>query len=209
METVPREEIECIRVHKEEAIPKMLEFLRRFVKREEPLPEYFIKFHDPIFYMFLLAEFRVHEAFRIDKAFDEGVVDPFLMGEDDFYIVAETPEKALEVLHGPHPPEKVRFVNDTIREIDWWACFKKEKTNKSSAQKIAAPSQINNIVPEVKKKPAKKAAVKKPPEKKKPKIGKNDLCPCGSGKMYKNCCLKKDRRKINRKKKSVSVWLFL
>ena len=22
------------------------------------------------------------------------------------------------------------------------------------------------------------------------KIGRNDLCPCGSGKKYKNCCLK-------------------
>ena len=25
------------------------------------------------------------------------------------------------------------------------------------------------------------------------KIGRNDLCPCGSGKKYKNCCLKSGR----------------
>ena len=25
-----------------------------------------------------------------------------------------------------------------------------------------------------------------------PKIGRNDPCPCGSGKKYKNCCMKKD-----------------
>ena len=24
-----------------------------------------------------------------------------------------------------------------------------------------------------------------------PKIGRNELCPCGSGKKYKNCCIKK------------------
>jgi uncharacterized protein YecA (UPF0149 family) len=24
-----------------------------------------------------------------------------------------------------------------------------------------------------------------------PKIGRNDLCPCGSGAKYKNCCLRK------------------
>lgn len=24
-----------------------------------------------------------------------------------------------------------------------------------------------------------------------PKIGRNDLCPCGSGKKYKKCCAKK------------------
>jgi hypothetical protein len=28
-----------------------------------------------------------------------------------------------------------------------------------------------------------------------PKIGRNDLCYCGSGKKYKNCCLKKDQEK--------------
>jgi len=27
----------------------------------------------------------------------------------------------------------------------------------------------------------------------KPKIGRNDPCPCGSGKKYKNCCLQKER----------------
>ena len=26
-----------------------------------------------------------------------------------------------------------------------------------------------------------------------PKAGRNDLCPCGSGKKYKHCCLDKDR----------------
>jgi len=26
----------------------------------------------------------------------------------------------------------------------------------------------------------------------KPKLGRNDLCYCGSGKKYKNCCAKKD-----------------
>ncbi len=34
--------------------------------------------------------------------------------------------------------------------------------------------------------------VKKKPAVKKQKIGRNDPCPCGSGKKYKNCCLGKD-----------------
>ena len=25
------------------------------------------------------------------------------------------------------------------------------------------------------------------------KLGRNDPCPCGSGKKYKNCCMKKDQ----------------
>ncbi len=35
-------------------------------------------------------------------------------------------------------------------------------------------------------------SVKKVPVKKKVKVGRNDPCPCGSGKKYKNCCLDKD-----------------
>jgi preprotein translocase subunit SecA len=25
-------------------------------------------------------------------------------------------------------------------------------------------------------------------------VGRNDLCPCGSGKKYKNCCMLKDNK---------------
>ena len=35
-------------------------------------------------------------------------------------------------------------------------------------------------------------SVKKEPMKKKVKVGRNDPCPCGSGKKYKSCCLDKD-----------------
>ena len=34
--------------------------------------------------------------------------------------------------------------------------------------------------------------VRREPVKKKIKVGRNDPCPCGSGKKYKNCCLDKD-----------------
>ena len=30
--------------------------------------------------------------------------------------------------------------------------------------------------------------VKKPVKRAEAKVGRNDLCPCGSGKKYKNCC---------------------
>ena len=35
--------------------------------------------------------------------------------------------------------------------------------------------------------------VKKQPVRRKVEIGRNDLCPCGSGKKYKHCCLEKDQ----------------
>lgn len=29
----------------------------------------------------------------------------------------------------------------------------------------------------------------KPMKRKEPKINRNEICPCGSGKKYKNCCM--------------------
>ena len=34
--------------------------------------------------------------------------------------------------------------------------------------------------------------VAKKPVRRVVKVGRNDLCPCGSGKKYKNCCIDKD-----------------
>lgn len=34
---------------------------------------------------------------------------------------------------------------------------------------------------------------KEKPHEASPKVGRNELCPCGSGKKYKNCCIDKDR----------------
>jgi preprotein translocase subunit SecA len=31
-------------------------------------------------------------------------------------------------------------------------------------------------------------SVSAPKKRKEPKVGRNDLCPCGSGKKYKYCC---------------------
>jgi hypothetical protein len=33
------------------------------------------------------------------------------------------------------------------------------------------------------------------------KIGRNDPCPCGSGKKYKKCCLRKDEERIRKAKR--------
>ena len=32
----------------------------------------------------------------------------------------------------------------------------------------------------------------------KQKIGRNDLCYCGSGKKYKKCCMKKDQEELHK-----------
>ena len=57
-----KEEFLCIRENREEAIPVLLEYIKTVVDLGEDLPEDY----DAHFYaMYLLAEFRVHEAFSV------------------------------------------------------------------------------------------------------------------------------------------------
>jgi len=60
-----------------------------------------------------------------------------------------------------------KFIDDTISDMEWWACFQPEK--------------------KVKTRPLKSLSTKAKSKKRK-KIGRNDPCPCGSGKKYKKCC---------------------
>jgi len=57
------------------------------------------------------------------------------------------------------------FIEDTIANLEWWYCF---QSPPEPRRQVVHPAS---------------AAVK--PQK---KIGRNDPCPCGSGKKYKQCC---------------------
>ena len=57
-----------------------------------------------------------------------------------------------------------QLINNVISEMEWWACFHPETHSKqslSTGHEQAYPSTV----------------------------GRNDPCPCGSGKKYKKCCL--------------------
>lgn len=58
--------------------------------------------------------------------------------------------------------EYTRLITDTVQELSGWACFKEEKPSKPSIDDILSW-----------------------------KVGRNDPCPCGSGKKFKKCCLPK------------------
>jgi hypothetical protein len=66
-------------------------------------------------------------------------------------------------------------IADTIAELETWAAFRKEPPPRPSAQpplpRIAPPS---GLFP--------------PPESPARRIGRNEPCPCGSGKKFKKCC---------------------
>jgi hypothetical protein len=70
--------------------------------------------------------------------------------------------------------ERYGIITDAISEMSWWSSFKQKEpgaVKQSYAQPASPPSD----------------RVPRPPARS-TKIGRNDPCPCGSGKKYKKCC---------------------
>jgi hypothetical protein len=87
----------------------------------------------------------------IRAAFAKGWVDETII--DRTYVerqLAQGKEAVVAKLHDA----RYQLIDDTIKELEWWACF-----------------QPPRVPREVKK-----------------KVGRNEPCPCGSGKKYKKCC---------------------
>jgi hypothetical protein len=101
---------------------------------------------------------------EIEQAYDDGLVETFHIRLESVRErlalgKEETLRRARDVRRG--------FIEDTVAEMSWWASFR-EGTDKPAKALAATANQ-----PTVKAK----------------KIGRNDPCPCGSGKKYKKCCL--------------------
>jgi preprotein translocase subunit SecA len=98
---------------------------------------------------------------HIDSWFDAGWLDPMMTGS----------KAALhDDLVNARTPDlssaraaSLRYVRDVEAEIGTWAAFRDEE-------------------------PASPAFVPVLPVRTTPKVGRNDPCPCGSGKKYKKCC---------------------
>ena len=77
--------------------------------------------------------------------------------------------------------EMIRAIQEeTTRRMFLFRIQKNETLKREKVAKVTAPGAGGD------------GSVKKEPLKKKVKVGRNDPCPCGSGKKYKNCCLDKD-----------------
>jgi hypothetical protein len=111
----------------------------------------------------------------IERAYQEGLVDPGYIGFDHVKRdLAMGKDRVLARLaNDPH----LHLVEDTVKEMGWWACFRDDRLNgvKSAAQASAKA----NLKP---------AAASSQIRSTKPKTGRNEPCPCGSGKKYKKCC---------------------
>ena len=108
----------------------------------------------------------------IERAYDEGLVDENYIRFDGVKRDLAKGKHAVLARLADDPHQ--RLVSDTVEEMGWWSCFQEDR-GKDAAQASAKPA----MTPPAPLSQIKGAA---------PKIGRNDRCPCGSGKKYKNCC---------------------
>jgi len=116
---------------------------------------------------------------EIQRAYAEGLVNPGDVGFDDVKRTLEgVKEKRLEDTRR----YRKGLIGHVIDEIGWWACFQDTNDEDFSNRE---PYEVDDDfwstpVQTVVRRGA--------------KIGRNDPCPCGSGRKYKKCCISKDGR---------------
>ena len=125
----------------------------------------------------------------IDRAFDEEYVIPVFMGKDELEEDYKNPTKPGDTFYS--------LITDTYEELSSWAWFRDRdysipedfddffgKSFGSDAQDDFDELPDNELNYAIK-------ASDGTYSRDTPKVGRNDPCPCGSGKKYKKCCLGK------------------
>jgi hypothetical protein len=109
---------------------------------------------------------------EVRQAYSEGLVD-----ED----IADL-EGVERDLAAPKPwrREQHTLITNAVGEMECWACFHPEDSRPHRPPAVEVPVLPPSSTP---------AGYETPkPLVREPKIGRNDPCPCGSGKKYKKCC---------------------
>ena len=102
----------------------------------------------------------------IERAYEDDLVEPGYIGWADVNDdLARGKELTLARLEDN---SRHRLVEDTVREMEWWACFRENRRTRTP------PPTARGASPPIKRD--------------RPKTGRNEPCPCGSGKKFKKCC---------------------
>lgn len=109
-----------------------------------------------------LTEFK-HEAFTLFDELSDTLRNEIAQSIFKFEIMLPAPQELQNILNQMHLERDRSFLSDL---------------EKPSAGSLPHEEVINPQIPQEKLEPVVAA----------PKVGRNDLCPCGSGKKYKKCC---------------------
>ncbi len=123
---------------------------------------------------------------EIRRAYAEGLVDPSYVGlEDVERAMKRNKDRSVDFLKSTG---RFGLIEDTIASMEWWACFRSDSEKKRSAPDLT-DEQLREILSDVqaRREDALEGAGA-PRGVKGRKVGRNERCPCGSGKKYKRCC---------------------
>ncbi len=113
----------------------------------------------------------------IELAYDDDLVDPLSISFGE--IKEQLGKSKQSVLDELLEDQRYQLIDDTIRELEYWACFEQEG-NKGEPELYHLEN--SNLEQESIQK------VRTELYRSEHKVGRNDPCPCGSGKKYKKCC---------------------
>lgn len=112
----------------------------------------------------------------IQNVLEKGNLDPFEINMkwiDSVMALGKEAALEKEIYEKPY----FDLINDVVKEMSWWASFREDTNPIPLPISEANPNWHNDF-----------ASLTY--ERGTPKIGRNEPCPCGSGKKYKKCCLK-------------------
>jgi hypothetical protein len=111
---------------------------------------------------------------EVHQAYDEGLVDESVADLKGIERDLTAPELWRRERH--------TLITDAIAEMEHWACFHLDDSRHKR------PPEVKDALPPSSPSPAPASYETPKPLIREPKIGRNDPCPCGSGKKYKKCC---------------------
>ena len=114
---------------------------------------------------------------EIEQIFKDKLVDSSYIDLQDIErTLKQTKEEKLKELS---ENKYLSPIDNTVEEMEWWASSQPPTPTKSKPKYTTEFERLLSPIPE------------HVPIVKDKKIGRNDPCPCGSGKKYKKCCGKK------------------
>jgi hypothetical protein len=102
----------------------------------------------------------------IRQAYEEDLCDPYFVALDEI-------EHDLERGGKREWRENREPIDNALDEMDWWACFSKSDSKRTPMPRWDLPQPTGSPV--------------LPPPSPYPGVGRNDPCPCGSGRKFKKC----------------------
>jgi hypothetical protein len=112
---------------------------------------------------------------EVRQAYADGLVDDMVADLEGIERDMAAPK--------PWRRDRRHLITDAIVEMEWWASFHPDDSRPKKRSKLEPP-----VPPPATPAPSPSSYVAPNPLDLKPKIGRNDPCPCGSGKKYKKCC---------------------